>query len=209
MWKLLPWVPSSGTGSSESYTREYRSLIEEFIKSHGINSVVDFGCGDWSFSQFIDWSNVRYTGIDVVPNVIITNVSVYGKDNVEFKCIDIANIPIDEIPYADLWIVKDVFQHWPLEDITNFLRKITLANAYKYLIFTDCSTKDENIDIQVGHFRPLNHQRYPFQEYSPTDIYSYNGKIVSVITDEPINFDRKEPNPCYPDIVTVIMSWWK
>jgi len=210
-WKLFPWTPSSGTGSSESNTREYRSLIENFIKAQNIGSVIDLGCGDWTFSQFIDWSNVKYLGIDVAQSVIDANTSNFGNDNVEFRRIDMAEISSNDIPYADLWIVKDVFQHWSLRDIGAFLFKITSAKAYRYILFTDCSGKGPNSDISVGQFRSLDHSQPPFSEYSPKDIYFYNGKTVSVIvgSGETLNwtYDTKAESNL-PGIFIAMMSLW-
>src|SRR6187200_2879013 len=46
---------TSGSGSTLEITREYRAYIEDFIKKHEVNSVIDAGCGDWSYSSVIDW----------------------------------------------------------------------------------------------------------------------------------------------------------
>ena len=42
---------TSGPGSTLEITREYRAYVEEFVKKHAVKSVVDAGCGDWSFSS--------------------------------------------------------------------------------------------------------------------------------------------------------------
>ena len=38
---------TSGSGSTLEITREYRAYIEDFIKKHAVNSVIDVGCWDW------------------------------------------------------------------------------------------------------------------------------------------------------------------
>ena len=38
-----------------------------------IKSVCDIGCGDWQFSQYIDFKGFKYTGIDCVKSVIDEN----------------------------------------------------------------------------------------------------------------------------------------
>ena len=50
---------TSGSGSTLEITREYRAYVEDFIKKHNIESVVDAGCGDWSFSKAIPPSAAR------------------------------------------------------------------------------------------------------------------------------------------------------
>jgi hypothetical protein len=44
-----------------------------FAEASSIRSATDLGCGDWQFSYLINWSNVEYPGIDLVPEVIDNN----------------------------------------------------------------------------------------------------------------------------------------
>src|SRR4029453_2933761 len=50
---------TSGSGSTLEITGEYRAYVEDFIKKHAVKSVVDAGCGDWSFSSAMDWGDAR------------------------------------------------------------------------------------------------------------------------------------------------------
>ena len=61
---------TSGTGSTLEITREYRAYVEDFVKKHNVKSVVDAGCGDWSFSSAISWGDASYLGIDIASDVI-------------------------------------------------------------------------------------------------------------------------------------------
>src|SRR5688500_3723793 len=54
---------TSGTGSTLEITREYRAYVEDFMKKRSVKSVVDAGCGDWSFSSAIDWGGASYLGV--------------------------------------------------------------------------------------------------------------------------------------------------
>jgi hypothetical protein len=47
-------------------TREYRAYVEDFIKTHSVKSVVDAGCGDWSFSSAMDWGDASLPGADLL-----------------------------------------------------------------------------------------------------------------------------------------------
>src|SRR5437870_4263480 len=49
----------SGPGSTMASTVEYRGFLQNFLKEKGIRSVVDLGCGDWEFSQNMDWTGVQ------------------------------------------------------------------------------------------------------------------------------------------------------
>ena len=64
------WVRGSGPGSSPANTIEYRAFVERFIEANSVRSVTDLGCGDWQFSHLIDWSQVEYLGLDLVPEVV-------------------------------------------------------------------------------------------------------------------------------------------
>ncbi len=52
---------------------EYRAFVQQFMSRNSVRSVVDLGCGEWQFSRLIDWTGVRYLGVDVVPAVIEKN----------------------------------------------------------------------------------------------------------------------------------------
>src|SRR5262245_30165759 len=79
----------SGTGSTLEITREYRAYVEEFVKTHAVKSVVDAGCGDWTFSSAIDWRNASYLGVDIASDVIETVRKKYEKDRITFRVGDI------------------------------------------------------------------------------------------------------------------------
>lgn len=53
----------SGSGSLLEQTVGYRQFLQKFLSDHNITSVVDIGCGDWTFSHAIDWTNVNYLGL--------------------------------------------------------------------------------------------------------------------------------------------------
>jgi hypothetical protein len=52
------WGYGSGEGFLEIQTRGYRRFLRHFLLEKKITTVVDMGCGDWQFSQFVDWSGV-------------------------------------------------------------------------------------------------------------------------------------------------------
>jgi SAM-dependent methyltransferase len=73
------WGGHSGDGSLPYWTIEYRTFLERFLHMNNIRSVVDIGCGDWQFSRFINWGNIRYVGLDVVPSVVDANQKIFGS----------------------------------------------------------------------------------------------------------------------------------
>jgi SAM-dependent methyltransferase len=151
---------TSGYGSTLEFTKLYRVFLQDFLAAHQIRSVVDAGCGDWEFSQAIDWKGIRYLGVDIAPSVIAANQRRFEAANVRFAVADIVR---DPLPPADLLLVKDVLQHLSNADITLFFRQL---QRYRHvLIVNDVlpeSLSAEAADIQTGRYRPIDVTRPPF-----------------------------------------------
>jgi SAM-dependent methyltransferase len=151
---------TSGGGSTLAATVVYRAFLEDFMKVHGVKSVVDAGCGAWEFSSTVDWTGIEYTGVDVVASVIADDQKKYGAPNIKFQTADIVRT---DLPAADLLICKDVLQHLPIEDDLAFLAQLP---KYKDVLLTDTVDKvtlsAENHDIQPGEFRLLDLTKPPF-----------------------------------------------
>jgi SAM-dependent methyltransferase len=154
-------VGNSGTGSTLQATELYRRYLESFMKEHGIKSVVDAGCGDWEFSQKIDWSGIDYKGYDIVAKVIDANKKQFAKPNVQFF---VGNMIEDDLPAADLLVSKHVLQHLPNADVKKFLDK--QLKKYKHVLLTNGVNKmylsGLNKDIKPGDYRELDITRPPF-----------------------------------------------
>jgi SAM-dependent methyltransferase len=93
------WHGGSGPGSLPSVNRPYVRLLQSFLRSNHIETVVDLGCGDWQFSRRINWGKARYLGLDVVPHVLESNRRRFGRAAVEFA---VSPEDPDDIPGADL-----------------------------------------------------------------------------------------------------------
>jgi SAM-dependent methyltransferase len=153
------WGKGSGGGSSPQNNVQYIEYLAMFLKDKDIKSVVDFGCGDWQFSKYINWDGVKYVGIDVVESVIKENIKNYAKDNVYFF-----NAEAIGGFKADLLIVKDVFQHWYDKDIIAFLD--AYKDNYKYILCTNTINgswqhrQEKNVLT-----RPISHKTAPLNQY--------------------------------------------
>jgi SAM-dependent methyltransferase len=154
------WRHGSGEGSLLQHTKGYIAFLERFVREKKIRSIVDFGCGDWQFSRFIDWGDAQYLGCDVVAQVIEANQTRYGARNIRFIEIP-PHAPV--LPSADLLIIKDVLQHWSNDQIKSFL---PVLRRYRYSLITNCvgaSGVAVNSDIDTGDFRPLDIRKPPFE----------------------------------------------
>ena len=154
----------SGQGSRLDVTQVYRDVVSCLIGSADVRSVVDAGCGDWEFAQLIDWSSVTYLGLDVVPSVIESNQNQFSSSKTRFECVDLGHATL---PRADLLLCKDVLQHWPLEAVHGFLRRLRMR--FRYILLTNdvnsihCADELLNGQIPLGSWRTLNLEKPPFR----------------------------------------------
>jgi SAM-dependent methyltransferase len=157
------WKGGSGEGSVADATADYRPIIEELIALRTIRSVVDVGCGDWQSSRLIDWRDVCYTGIDVVPEIVAANTRQFGSARCRFIAADVRTT---RVPRADLLICKDVLQHWPNPSIIGFLHRNLCRFPYALLtndIWSMHQHPGINADVLLGHWRPLDLEAPPFE----------------------------------------------
>lgn len=139
----------SGTGSRGSAADQYIAAIQQFIEANRISSVVDLGCGDFQIGMKIAEICERYTGVDVVKFVVDENTRHHGSDTVAFRHMNIVD---DELPDADLCLIRQVLQHLSNAQIKRILAKLS---KYRFVIITehypaDADFKTPNIDKAHG-----------------------------------------------------------
>ena len=148
----------SGGGSLIRNCYPYVFFLKKFLKEHNITTVLDLGCGDFSYAKFIKWDGIEYIGVDVVKQNAEENTRKYGSSNVRFLQGNIIDM---DLPDADLVICKHVLQHIPNKDVFKLLEKL---KKYPYCILTDQieSDSEKNVDIPIGSARPLDLLSPPF-----------------------------------------------
>jgi SAM-dependent methyltransferase len=159
IYKRNKWRFGSGAGSLKRVCTEYVKYLNEFIGTHDIKSVLDVGCGDWQFSEDINWGDVEYLGIDVVDYLMGDVAKKYETDKIKFHSGDIHSIKFD---HYDVILIKEVMIHLPNEEIKKMLQKV--SGRCKYLIITNpvSNSPNCNIDIKTGSFRPVDITEKPF-----------------------------------------------
>jgi SAM-dependent methyltransferase len=156
---------TSGSGSTLEITREYRAYVEDFMRTHRVKSVVDAGCGDWSFSSAIDWGDASYLGVDIASDVIEAVRSKHEKGKITFQVGDIT----EELPAAELLISKDVLQHLSNGLVQKFIRNNLRKGKYKWVILTNDRGSD-NPDIANGGYRAIDLGAAPFEVKGLVDL---------------------------------------
>jgi len=169
------WGNGSGGGSHPRVTKEYIAYLQELFRTCAIKSVVDLGCGDWQFSKRIDWTDIKYTGLDIVESVIKEDNRRYSRPNVSFRCVNVLESGFADIPDADLFITKDVLQHLSNANVCRILQG-ALSGKFKYLAITNDFFDGDVVDIPNGDTRPLDIRRPPLNVTSAVPVLSFSGK---------------------------------
>jgi glycosyltransferase involved in cell wall biosynthesis len=147
----------SGHGSSASATRFLRTALSQLLSDLGVKSMLDVPCGDFNWMRLLDLP-VDYFGADIVPQLIEANQRKYSRPGRAFTLLDVVK---DPLPNSDLVFSRDLLVHLSEQDIRSALANIIESGA-KYLVATTFTSRDKNVDIETGQWRPLNLQRPPF-----------------------------------------------
>jgi SAM-dependent methyltransferase len=112
----------SGPGSHGPIADQYSAAVAAFIKDHGVRSVVDCGCGDFSIGgRIVEATAVQYTGVDVVDDLIEHHKKTVQNSRVSFLCADLTR---DPLPSADLYLIRQVLQHLANREIAKVLGRV-------------------------------------------------------------------------------------
>jgi len=174
---------SSGSGSCISYNKDtYVPFLKKFINNN-IKNVTDLGCGDFKCGKLIyNNLNITYTGYDVYEKIVVFNSKYFSFPKYSFRYLDFCNKK-EIIATGELCILKDVLQHWSLNNIYSFLDYLVEYKKFKYILICNCchQTDDNQHDIENSDFRPLSCDYLPLKKYNPVKLYNYHSKEVSVI----------------------------
>ncbi len=144
----------SGNGTADLHNIEYIKIIKQFILINNIQSIVEIGSGDFGIMKQLlsELPTVRYTGLDIVPELVERNNNLFKSSLISFKH---ANAITDPIPSGDLIIIRQVLQHLQNDQIQIILNKVAF---FKYGLITEhvpiANDVNPNLDKVVGpHIR--------------------------------------------------------
>ena len=121
-------APLSGSGSTRVNALPYIDFVDSFIEKNKIDSVLDFGHGDWQMWDENSFNTVDYLGVDIAKNFSVTIQAKLGNSKRRFEYFDVME---NMLPSADLLLSKDVLQHLPGLTIQTFL---TQMKSFKFAI---------------------------------------------------------------------------
>jgi SAM-dependent methyltransferase len=125
----------SGCGSHyDKHVSEFTIPVIKFLETFSSPpSILDIGCGDFNVGSKIRYKCGKYIAADIVPELITFNTIKYKDIDVQFLNLDITT---DDLPNAEIIIVRQVFQHLSNECIKKALDNISKSN-FKYLISSE------------------------------------------------------------------------
>jgi SAM-dependent methyltransferase len=121
----------SGSGSQFEVAQKYCEMVKDFITKHDVKTILDLGCGDFNVGKNLQLQGTKYIGIDIVQPLVDRNINEFGTNNIEFRCM---NMIEDDLPEADLVLVRQVLQHLSNDQILRVLNKL---KKYPFVLVTE------------------------------------------------------------------------
>ncbi|WP_405251745.1 class I SAM-dependent methyltransferase [Dokdonia sp. Asnod3-C12] len=191
-----------GAGISDFYSGEgshhpeivvpYVEAVTAFLSSFEEPlAVCDLGCGDFNIgSKLVPYAQ-KYTGVDIVEDLIAHNKTTFKNEGLAFKCLDIAT---EVLPEGDCVILRQVLQHLSNREIASVVDKLA---SFKYVILTEHLPEGDftpNQDIISGQgtrlkknsgvqllMSPFNMKVMQERELSVTHPTDGKGRIVTTL----------------------------
>lgn len=155
-------MPGSGAGSTLQATLELRRALPDLLDSFGIKTLLDVGCGDFTWMRHVPLHQ-HYVGVDIVEHVIAQNIREFSGPGREFHVVDGIK---EELPDADAVLCREILFHLSFADGRSLLRNL-LSKPRRLVIITSDRQTAVNADIPTGDFRLLNLERRPFRFPTP------------------------------------------
>ena len=158
----------SGEGAGLEQTARIRAALPGLLEAYGVQVFLDLPCGDFNWMRMVELPVRRYIGGDIVPELVAANRERYGREDRDFRVLDLIDGPL---PSADLILCRDALVHFSFDDVWRSTRTMRAAGI-AYLLTTTFPETELNEDITTGDWRPINLERAPF--HFPPPLYLLN-----------------------------------
>lgn len=146
----------SGHGSTLDATEGIRRELPKLFDKFHVKTLLDVPCGDFHWFKEMPSNLELYIGADIVPEIIASNIDQYDHKRREFIVLDITH---DELPKADMILVRDLFGHFSDADLNAAIKNVK-ASGTKYLLATTFPSSFNTVSIKTGQWRGLNLDYY-------------------------------------------------
>lgn len=176
-YKNKIWGGDSGAGSNKQEFQPYINCINTIRKFGNLKSCVDIGCGDGHVASALSFDD--YIGYDVSK----TSLELFKK-NCNKKCeLKDCYKEVDDLPKADVLLIRDVLHHWPNKMVIEWLSKVYSSKKYKYIICSqDKFQWHDGQDCYLGGYRGLYKNYYPLNQFPFESITEYLHKEIVYLT---------------------------
>ena len=139
---------NDGTGSTVEFAASIMAQLPPLLRRWGVTSMLDAGCGEFTWLRHCDLSGITYVGGDVIADKIQKLRCSFPQHQwIEFDVTE------DPFPLVDVWMSRDTLIHLTNSSIIAALRNFIKSGiTYALLSHTDWHA---NGDIQ--NFGEINH----------------------------------------------------
>lgn len=185
---------NSGPGSYNQLAEGKADVLNEFVQKNGIQSVIEFGCGDGNQLKLAKYP--KYLGLDVSPTAVKICYKLFQKDLSKSFYVynSLAFVDNARLFRADLSMSLDVLYHLVEKEIFETYLQHLFAAADKYVIIyaTDFDQNEEPIyqhenrrsftgyikeNIKSWKLKEIIKNKFPYEKYgesgSKCDFYVY------------------------------------
>ena len=148
----------SGPGSNLERTAKLRSELPLLLQEIGARSMLDAPCGDFNWMKDTNLGLELYFGVDIIPDLIARNRSLYGTERKQFVLLDLTR---DWLPDVDVILCRDCFIHFSYRHIAAAIRNFKRTRS-TYLLTNTYNEWRKNENIRTGDFRHINLLLPPF-----------------------------------------------
>lgn len=183
------WGSGCGPGATLDFCQPLINFLTPHFAERKVKTLCDLGCGDFQWQpSLVANTGVKYIGVDCIDALIEQNSAQYPRPAYEFRSIDFAATPAAQLPEADVYLIKDVLQHWTSDDVNQFLVELLIARPSAEVLVINCVNQEtDKRDIQTGQFEPLNKSRYPLNEFNVEELFAFHSKVVYRISPSKLN----------------------
>lgn len=167
----------SGAGSDLSFASPYIGYVSRFIKDAKASAVLDAGTGDGrvldSIIKQVKRKKTKFLATDCSEAIV-----AMGKKacpGAEWSVLDLAK---DEIPKADIVLLKDVLNHLPNNLIESVLDRLVASGAKAIIASCDFRNAEVSKDIQTGDHRALDLNHPLFSRFRFIRVLEYGDKAI-------------------------------
>jgi hypothetical protein len=137
---------NSGIGSYGKFAEFKAEVINNFVREHGIRSVIEFGCGDGNQLKLAQYPS--YLGVDVSETVVSACQEVFRSDT--SKSFKLVQAYRNE--RAELTLSLDVIFHLVEDEIFADYMARLFDSSKRYVIIYSSDT-DDNTQYHGAHVR--------------------------------------------------------